>query len=105
MAEAGLPGYAAIGYVGIMTTGGTPRDVIAKFNSAINEVVPEPKFLSPLRRLSAALMTGGNVERLRDVYPRRHSALRPSYKGAGQRDRINTPAACPMQSAAPAHRC
>src|ERR1700733_1619070 len=30
MAEAGLPGYAAIGYTGIMVTAGTPRDVIVK---------------------------------------------------------------------------
>jgi tripartite-type tricarboxylate transporter receptor subunit TctC len=61
MAEAGLPGYAAIGYVGIMTTGGTPRDVIAKLNSAINEVVREPEFSTHFAALGYE-MTGGTVE-------------------------------------------
>jgi tripartite-type tricarboxylate transporter receptor subunit TctC len=53
MAEAGLPGYAATGYVGIMTTGGTPHDVIAKINAAINEIVREqnsPPFPRPRLR-------------------------------------------------------
>jgi tripartite-type tricarboxylate transporter receptor subunit TctC len=61
MAEAGLPGYAAIGYVGIMTTGGTPRDVIAKINAAINEVVREPDFSTHFAALGYE-MTGGTVE-------------------------------------------
>ena len=61
MAEAGLPGYAAIGYVGIMTTGGTPRDVIAKLNSVINEVVREPEFSTHFAALGYE-MTGGTVQ-------------------------------------------
>jgi len=61
MAEAGLPGYAAIGYVGIMTTGGTPHDVIAKLNSAINEVVRESEFSTHFAALGYE-MTGGTVE-------------------------------------------
>jgi tripartite-type tricarboxylate transporter receptor subunit TctC len=61
MAEAGLPGYAAIGYVGIMTTGGTPPDVIAKLNSAINGVVREPEFSTHFAALGYE-MTGGSVE-------------------------------------------
>jgi len=60
MAQAGLPGYAAIGYVGIMTTGGT-RDVIAKLNSVINEVVQESEFSVHFAALGYE-MTGGTVE-------------------------------------------
>src|SRR5215204_3135411 len=41
MAEAGLPKYSTTGYVGIMTTGGTPPDTIGKLNAAINDVVRE----------------------------------------------------------------
>ena len=44
MAEAGLPNYDASGYVGIVTTGGTPPDVLAKLNAAIGEVANEPDF-------------------------------------------------------------
>jgi tripartite-type tricarboxylate transporter receptor subunit TctC len=42
--EAGLPDYAATGYVGIMVTGGTPPDVVQKLNTAINDVVHDPDF-------------------------------------------------------------
>jgi tripartite-type tricarboxylate transporter receptor subunit TctC len=42
--EAGLPDYAATGYVGIMVTGGTPADVVQKLNAAINDVVRDPDF-------------------------------------------------------------
>src|SRR5262249_49800136 len=34
IAEQGLPNYAATGYVGIMVTGGTPRDIIDTLNAA-----------------------------------------------------------------------
>ncbi len=61
MAEAGLTGFAAIGYVGIMTTGGAPRDVIARINAAINEIVREPEFSSHFTALGYE-MTGGTVE-------------------------------------------
>jgi tripartite-type tricarboxylate transporter receptor subunit TctC len=61
MAEAGLAGFAAIGYVGIVTTGGTPREVIAKINAAINEVVREREFASHFAALGYE-MTGGTVE-------------------------------------------
>jgi tripartite-type tricarboxylate transporter receptor subunit TctC len=61
MAEAGLPGFAAIGYVGIMTTGGTPRDVVAKINTAVNEVVRESEFATHFAALGYE-MTGGTVE-------------------------------------------
>jgi len=61
MAEAGLPDYAAIGYTGIMVTGGTPRDVVLKINAAINAVVREPEFASHFAALGYE-MTGGTVE-------------------------------------------
>jgi tripartite-type tricarboxylate transporter receptor subunit TctC len=61
MAEAGLPGFAASGYVGIMTTGGTPREVIAKLNAAINTVIREPEFSTHFTALGYE-MTGGTAE-------------------------------------------
>jgi len=61
MEEAGLKGYAAIGYVGIMTTGGTPPEVISKINSAINEIEREPEFSTHFAALGYE-MTGGTVE-------------------------------------------
>ena len=61
MREAGLPGYAAIGYVGIMVTGGTPPAIIKTLNAAINDVLREDDFN---RRFSALgyEMKGGSAE-------------------------------------------
>jgi len=61
MAEAGLPGFAAAGYVGIMTTGGTPSEVIAKLNAAITEVIREPD-LAAYFAAQGYEMTGGTAE-------------------------------------------
>jgi tripartite-type tricarboxylate transporter receptor subunit TctC len=61
MGEAGLPGFAATGYVGIMTTGGTPREIISKLNAAINEVMREPEFSAHFTALGYE-MTGGTPE-------------------------------------------
>jgi tripartite-type tricarboxylate transporter receptor subunit TctC len=61
LAEEGLPNYAATGYVGIMVTGGTPRDIVAKLNAAINEVVREPEFAKSFAAFGYE-MVGGTVE-------------------------------------------
>jgi tripartite-type tricarboxylate transporter receptor subunit TctC len=44
IAEEGLPNYALTGYVGIMTTGGTPAEPVRRLNAAINEVVRDAEF-------------------------------------------------------------
>jgi tripartite-type tricarboxylate transporter receptor subunit TctC len=36
VAEAGLPGYDAVLHYGIVAPAGTPRDVVAKLNAALN---------------------------------------------------------------------
>jgi tripartite-type tricarboxylate transporter receptor subunit TctC len=58
--EAGLPDYAATGYVGIMVTGGTPADVVQKLNTAINEVVRDPDFSKRFAEFGYD-MVGGSV--------------------------------------------
>jgi tripartite-type tricarboxylate transporter receptor subunit TctC len=60
-AEAGLGKPLAAGYVGIMTTGGTPPAIIQTLNSALNEVIREPDFS---KRFAAQgyEMVGGTVE-------------------------------------------
>ena len=44
-----------------MTTGGTPREVIAKRNAAINTVIREPEFSTHFTALGYE-MTGGTAE-------------------------------------------
>jgi tripartite-type tricarboxylate transporter receptor subunit TctC len=61
MGEAGLPGYAAVGYVGIMVTGGTPPAIIATLNAAINAVIGEDDFKARFAALGYE-MKGGSAE-------------------------------------------
>ncbi len=61
LAEAGLPNYAATGYLGIMATGGTPPDTIRRLNQAFNEVIREPESVKQFAALGHE-MTGGTVE-------------------------------------------
>jgi tripartite-type tricarboxylate transporter receptor subunit TctC len=44
MAEAGLPKYDNTGFLGIMTTGGTPKEIIDAINRDIQVVIKEPEF-------------------------------------------------------------
>jgi tripartite-type tricarboxylate transporter receptor subunit TctC len=47
-AEQGLPNYEQTGYVGIMVTGGTPPEVIAKLNTEIAKVMQSPEMKKQL---------------------------------------------------------
>jgi tripartite-type tricarboxylate transporter receptor subunit TctC len=62
MAEAGLPNYDASGYVGIVTTGGTPPDVLQKLNKAIGEVANEPEFKDRFAATGYEVATGSVEE-------------------------------------------
>lgn len=43
VAEAGVPGYEATIWIGVMAPKGTPKDVIAFLNTAINKVINRPE--------------------------------------------------------------
>ena len=60
-AEEGLPNYAQTGYVGIMTTGGTPAAAIEKLNASINEVIHVPEFAQKFATFGYE-MVGGTAE-------------------------------------------
>jgi tripartite-type tricarboxylate transporter receptor subunit TctC len=53
-----LPGYEAVSWAGIGAPAGTPADIIAKLNAAINASVAEPKLRERLTDFGAAVMTG-----------------------------------------------
>ena len=48
VAEAGIPGFEAIGWNGIVAPAKTPPAIIAKLNSVINAVVQEPEMVNTL---------------------------------------------------------
>ena len=48
VAEAGVPGFEAIGWNGIVAPARTPPAIIAKLNGVINAVVQEPEMVKTL---------------------------------------------------------
>jgi tripartite-type tricarboxylate transporter receptor subunit TctC len=44
VAESGLPGYESGAWFGLVTTGGTPREVVVKINADVQKILGEPAF-------------------------------------------------------------
>lgn len=53
VAEAGLPGYEATGWTGIVVPAGTPHDVVMKLNSAIVQAVRSPELQDAFKKQAA----------------------------------------------------
>lgn len=51
MAEAGLPGYEAVGWIGVVGPKGMPEDVVEKLNEQIRQIVSKPEFANKLKGL------------------------------------------------------
>jgi tripartite-type tricarboxylate transporter receptor subunit TctC len=51
MIEAGLPGYTAVTWNGILTTAGTPRDVVTKLNEALVSAMKSPGMKDQLAKI------------------------------------------------------
>ena len=49
MIEAGLPGYDAVVWMGLLAPAGTPRDVVEKLSRAVNEALRTAEVQTPLR--------------------------------------------------------
>jgi tripartite-type tricarboxylate transporter receptor subunit TctC len=57
MAEAGVPGYTAEGFLGIMVRGGTPDAVVARLNREIDKALKSPEITAHVAK--SGLGTGG----------------------------------------------
>ncbi|WP_418127970.1 Bug family tripartite tricarboxylate transporter substrate binding protein [Variovorax sp. KK3] len=58
VAEAGVPGYAVSGWLGIVAPAGTPADRIAKLNAALNEALAVPEVNAKLVEQGSAVIPG-----------------------------------------------
>lgn len=58
MAEAGLPGFEVSLWLGFMAPAGTPLDVVARLNNAINDAVASAPVRERFRRLGLEPLTG-----------------------------------------------
>jgi tripartite-type tricarboxylate transporter receptor subunit TctC len=62
MDEAGLPGYLAVSFNGVVAPAGTPPDVIDRLNAAINEILRSPEMQADVQRLGGVLDIGSAAD-------------------------------------------
>src|SRR5262249_12134308 len=48
VAEQGFPGFEAIQWIGLLTTGGTPKHIIERINAELNRALRDPEVIAKL---------------------------------------------------------
>src|SRR5207253_61752 len=54
VAESGFPGFEAIQWVGLLTTAGTPEEIVARLNAEVNRAIRDPDMVAKLAALGVA---------------------------------------------------
>jgi tripartite-type tricarboxylate transporter receptor subunit TctC len=67
MAEAGLPGYDAAIWIGLLAPAGTPHEVIGKLSRAANEALKSDAVIAPLRAQGVDLLGGAPEDFARHI--------------------------------------
>jgi tripartite-type tricarboxylate transporter receptor subunit TctC len=78
VAEA-LPGYAQIGFNGLLAPTGTPRHIVERLNGAVNRILETPAITAAFAQLgaeSAAMSPASFGELLRDDIEKRRDWIR-----------------------------
>ena len=65
VAEQGFPGFEAIQWIGLLTTAGTPQDVIERINAELNRALRDPDLIAKFAQqgLSPAVGTPADFQR------------------------------------------
>jgi tripartite-type tricarboxylate transporter receptor subunit TctC len=58
LAEKEIPGYEAIGWLGIMAPTGTPRDIVLRLNAEINRILTKPDMVARYEKDGGELVPG-----------------------------------------------
>jgi tripartite-type tricarboxylate transporter receptor subunit TctC len=82
-AESGFPGFEAVQWLGLLTTAGTPDDVVAKINLEVNRALREPDLVAKLA-LQGTTAAGGTPGEFKELIV---DELR-NWKAAAQRANI-----------------
>jgi tripartite-type tricarboxylate transporter receptor subunit TctC len=82
-AESGFPGFEAVQWLGLLTTAGTPKDVVAKLNLEANRALHEPDLAAKLA-LQGTTAAGGSPDEFKELIV---NELR-NWKAAAQRANI-----------------
>ena len=65
-AEAGFPGFVAEQWLGLLTTAGTPKDIVTKINTEVNRALRDPDLIEKLA-LQGTTAAGGTPEEFRNL--------------------------------------
>jgi tripartite-type tricarboxylate transporter receptor subunit TctC len=61
VAESGYPGFEAIQWVGILTTGGTSKPIVDRLNAEVNKAIRDPATVERFRQLGVTV-AGGSAD-------------------------------------------
>jgi tripartite-type tricarboxylate transporter receptor subunit TctC len=62
VAEQGYPGFEAIQWIGLLTTAGTPREIIERINSEINRALKDPELIAKFAQQGITLVGGTSAD-------------------------------------------
>ena len=80
-AEAGIRGVELASVWGLMAPAGTPKDIVDKWNNAINELIAQPDVRQKILHSGAELI-GGSPKQMADLYAEDRSRLAPVIRKA-----------------------
>jgi tripartite-type tricarboxylate transporter receptor subunit TctC len=66
VAESGFPDFEAIQWVGLLTTAGTPKDVVDRLNAEVNKALKDPDLIAKLAQ-EGMLPAGGTPAEFRNL--------------------------------------
>jgi tripartite-type tricarboxylate transporter receptor subunit TctC len=82
MAEAGVRGYEAVGWQGIMAPAGTPAAVIARLNTEINKALADPELRQSLSNQGLTVI-GGSAQQFADFLRQDTARWASTVKASG----------------------
>jgi tripartite-type tricarboxylate transporter receptor subunit TctC len=82
IAEAGVPGYEATTWTGIVAPAGMPRALILRLNTELNKMIASPSFKEKIAPLGSEPM-GGTPEQFRDFIRSEHAKWGDIVKRSG----------------------
>jgi tripartite-type tricarboxylate transporter receptor subunit TctC len=65
-AEAGFPGFEAVQWLGLLTTAGTPKEIVARINAEVNRALREPDMTAKLA-LQGTTAAGGSPDEFKTL--------------------------------------
>jgi tripartite-type tricarboxylate transporter receptor subunit TctC len=65
-AEAGFPGFEAVQWLGLLTTGGTPKEIVQRLNVEVNRALRDPDVVAKLG-LQGTAAAGGTPDEFRQL--------------------------------------